>query len=111
MAFKFKPDPVFPAKISITAPGGAVAELDLDFKYRGKAEARQWWDELGQAERTFAEAAAEAVVGWRDVEDSDGNQVPFSADALAQLMDAYPASAREIVEAYLLSLVETRTKN
>ncbi len=54
--------------------------------------------------------ADEILLGWEDVTDGDGEPVPFSKAAKAQLLEV-PMLASAIIEAYFESLVEQKRKN
>lgn len=54
--------------------------------------------------------ADEILVGWQSVIDGDGEEVPFSKAAKAQLLDV-PMLASAIIEAFFESLVEQKRKN
>lgn len=51
-----------------------------------------------------------AVIGWSDVVDEDGAEVPFSAEALDELI-ANPFALRALAEALGDSLTKGREKN
>lgn len=51
-----------------------------------------------------------AVVGWSDVQDEAGSEVPFGADALEELL-GNPFALRALAEALGESLVKGREKN
>ncbi len=54
--------------------------------------------------------ADEILVGWDDVTDGDGEAIPFTKAAKAQLLEV-PMLASAIIEAYFESLVEQKRKN
>ena len=54
--------------------------------------------------------ADEILVGWDDVTDGDGEAVPFTKAAKAQLLEV-PMLASAIIEAFFESLVEQKRKN
>ncbi len=108
--FKIEPAPTFAATVKISAPG--VAEplpLELVFKWRSRSALAEWLKNAdGKADPEFV---GEALAGWGNVVDADDKPVPFGAEALAQLLDNFPAAADEITRAYLAELIEAREKN
>lgn len=115
--FRLNPAPTFPATVHLTVPGAEeLAPIDLTFRHRGAkdldalarraAEARESGESFNDLE-----FLAEVVVGWRGVKGGDDQEVPFSRDALGQLLDAYPASGREIAFAYGRAMRESKAKN
>ena len=54
--------------------------------------------------------ADELLVGWAGVVDADGDEVPFTEAAKAQLLDV-PMVAGALIGAYFESLVEQKRKN
>jgi hypothetical protein len=54
--------------------------------------------------------ADELLVGWAGVVDADGDEVPFTETAKAQLLDV-PMVAGALIGAYFESLVEQKRKN
>lgn len=54
--------------------------------------------------------ADEILMGWDEVTDGDGEAVPFTKAAKAQLLEV-PMLASAIIEAYFESLVEQKRKN
>jgi len=55
-------------------------------------------------------ACAEILVGWSNVVDDDGNEIPFSVSALDQLLEL-PTIAGQIVRAWFESLEVAKRKN
>jgi len=54
--------------------------------------------------------ADEILVGWDDVNDGDGEAVPYSKTTKVQMLEV-PMLASAIIEAYFESLVEQKRKN
>jgi hypothetical protein len=61
-------------------------------------------------EITDQSVADEVLAGWASVLDEDGEEVPFSAKAKAELLDI-PAVASGIVVAYFESVTGNKAKN
>lgn len=102
--FKLEPNPTFWAVVGITVPGDAVAgKLEVEFRHLGVSE----WEayRAKTAEQPLREVATGLIVGWRNVD------VPYSAEALARLLDRWPRAAVDLFEAYGRELFEARQKN
>lgn len=56
------------------------------------------------------DAATEILIGWSNVVDDEGNEIPFSAKALAQLLEI-PTVAGQIVKVWFESLEVAKRKN
>jgi hypothetical protein len=117
--FVITPAPTFEGTARLTVPGGTdTAVLPLVFKALGRKALAEW---IGKPVRlrdsgetlTDVEYLAEVVVGWPEdqVQGADGAPVPFSAEALAAVLDAYPAASQEIFDAYIQALTTARAKN
>lgn len=102
--FKLQPNPTFKAMVAIAIAGqDKPAEIEVEFKYLGRAAVRAFFDGLdGKSE---AEALAEIVVGWSGVD------APYGQQALATLLDNYPTAAFDFFEAFRRELLEARRKN
>jgi hypothetical protein len=56
------------------------------------------------------EAAQEVLVGWSGIQDFDGNEIPFTQKALAELLEI-PTLASQIVKAWFESIEVGKRKN
>lgn len=107
--FKLQPNPTFPLKVKITVAGQETpGQLDLVAKHKGRKELKAWQERAAKSEDP--QFLDEIISGW-SVVDEAGQPVPYTVDALAQLLDTYPMSGFEIYEAYLRELTESRRKN
>lgn len=98
------PNPTFEAPARITVPGQeALGEFVGVWKYKGRKALKAFIQGLG--EMSDIEAIGEVLIGWREVD------VPFSAEALQTVLDNYPASPEELLQAYFIGLQESRLKN
>lgn len=113
VTFHFVPAPEFFGDVSVTVPGSqALATLRLKFKHLGREALAEWVAKPGRdGVANDAEYLGAVVVGWEGVKDDQDRDVPFGQAALASLLDAYPASGREIFAAYVSALTESRAKN
>lgn len=102
--FKLQPNPTFRAPVDISVPGEAEpARIEIEFRHLGRKAVEAYFREA--AGQPDVEGLAGIIVGW------DGVDTPYSPEALGQLLDAYPASALEIVEAFRGELLEAKRKN
>jgi len=101
--FKLDPNPTFTVSVDIPVPGGQPQPLTLVYRHKRKAEIQRYLDSA--AGREDADFISEIVAGWQDVD------AEFSADNLAKLLDAYPAAAAAILEAWVYALGRAREKN
>lgn len=109
--FSLNPAPQFLAPVSLTVPGQIEAgTLWLIFQHKGKQALADWLQSAGSGASDI-DLLSQVVIGWDGVNDDAGTAVPFGRDALAALLDAYPAAAGEIVSAYVRGLTESRAKN
>lgn len=110
MAFRIVPSPTFRVKVPLTVPGADTrGVIDVEYRHKGRQEFAAWWDAIDG--RTDAEVLADVITGWSDVIDADGNPVAYTPEALALLIDRFPASAVELLGAYRKGLFEAREKN
>lgn len=95
--------PTFRAEVEITPPGaGPLLKLPVVFRHQPKAKLRTWIDALPT--RPAGESLAEVIESWEA-------DKPYSAEALAELVENYPAPADELIRGYLRALTESRAKN
>lgn len=102
--FKINPNPTFTAKVQLSVPGQDRREtVDIEFKHLSRKDIKNFFE--GIEGKTDAESLGEIIVAWKGID------APFSAANLEQLLDNYPASARELYEAFRAELMEARQKN
>lgn len=108
--FKLEPNPTFALKVQLHLPGiDAPAVLELTARHHGRTALKAWLERASEA--TDADFLAEVVADWKGVFGPGDVAVPFSRDALAQLLEAFPAAGAAIVRAYLTELSEGKQKN
>lgn len=116
MSFRINPAPTFKWTVQITDPAAGSQSLSLVFRHKGREALEAWIARPGQLVQQGTPLAdsdylAEVISDFgAPVLDDNGYAVPFSAQALKQLLDAYPTAAREIYNAYLQALTESRAK-
>lgn len=108
--FRLNPNPTFKAQVALSIPGQATPlEITVEFRHK-TATALQDWRSRAKG-RTDVDNVAEIIAGWDGVFADDGTPVPYSATALATLLDNYSAAKWELVAAYHAELTEAKQKN
>lgn len=110
--FKFVTHYSFPLSVQFPLPGLAEPQtLPLTVQHKTRDEVTAWLAPPAEGStRTDAELLAEVITDW-SVADADGQPIAYSREALARLLDAYPAAAGTIATAYFEALQDTRRKN
>lgn len=103
MTLKFKPNPTFKAKVEIPAAGGESIEVEFTFRHRGRKALDAFSEEI--REMQDVDAIMLMVEDWSDMGEA------FSADALAEFIDDYPAAAFAVTRAYFRELLQARLGN
>lgn len=102
--FKLQPNPTFKAKVGISIAGQTrPAEIEVEYRYLSKAKVKEFFDNLGG--KNDAEALSEIIVSWSGVEEA------FSAEALGELVDNYPAASADLFDTFRRELLEAKRKN
>lgn len=108
--FNLNPNPTFSAVTPITVPGvDQPAMLTIVWRHKGRADLKAWIDTLGKV--SDEQALLQVIADWEGVVDDNRLPVPFGRGALADLLDAYPASGGELCTSYLRALTESRLGN
>lgn len=106
MAFKIVPPATFAATVLISVPGLADPQpLAVEFRNLGADGPRKLADTKAQPE-----VLLEMVASWDAVND-DGQPVPVTVEALAELCNKIPLAPQEIAAGYFAALHEARRKN
>lgn len=111
---RLSPQPTFETTVGLSVPGvEALAPVQFTFVHLGKREMAEWMarDQGGDKRRTDPEMLGDIVRGWAGVLDEAGEQVPFTPAAFAQLLNAYPLAAGEIMKGYVDAYSEAARKN
>jgi hypothetical protein len=109
--FKLNPNPTFTCTVRLSVPGSdASAPITFTFRHKGARDLRRWLSSAAQS-ADDVDFLDEVIESWSGVVSEDGSAVPYSKETLAVLLDAYPASAAELVLAYRSQLVDARAKN
>lgn len=109
--FKMTPPPAtFVAEAKITVPGEAAPGVfDVEWRYKSKDDLQAWIRTRDGVDHLVS--LAEVIAGWSGVLDSKDQPLPFSREALAGLLNTYPAAGRDLVGAYIGALFESRLGN
>jgi hypothetical protein len=106
--FNLNPAPTFQAAVGLSVPGVAQPlEVQFTFKHKTRTAVQKWAE--AWVSKPSAETLSEVITGW-DLR-KDGEPVPYSFSALAELLEAYTPASVEISEAYLLELTRAKRKN
>ncbi|AQW29527.1 phage tail assembly chaperone [Ralstonia syzygii subsp. celebesensis] len=107
--FSINPKPTFAAEVAIPVAGGGTEKLQLVFKHKTRDEVKAFFAQAGAGagadDQSDADVLLEIVAGWEDVD------VPFSREALDQLVQNYPSAPRAIFDTYLAELTGQRRGN
>jgi hypothetical protein len=80
------------------------ARIEVEFRHMGREALNAWMAGLDPGS-TYVEAVTPMVVNWRGVD------TPFSAQALAALLEGYPLAARGLLDAFVRECTEAKAKN
>ncbi len=110
--FRLDPNPTFTARVALSVPGAEQpVNVTFTFKHKGVRALADWRRRAAEMTDDL-QLVSEVVEGWgAEILGPDDQPVPFSAEALAKLIDAYPASGREIATAYIRALTDARLGN
>jgi hypothetical protein len=95
-----------PCRIALADAEGVVHthEFELRFNRLPQTRVNEVIDGVRSGQIDHAAFFAEVLVGWRHVQDADGNELPYSAENLACLREVVGASGA-MVGAWFTSLV------
>lgn len=106
--FNLNPAPTFTAPVPLSVPGlREPLEVSFTFKHLSRTALEKWVNKYLAA--PTHEVLAEVIAGW-DMK-KDGEAVPYSITALAELVEAYTPARGEISDAYILELTRAKRKN
>lgn len=109
--FKIVANPTFTATVRLSIPGSDVpGAVQITFRHKGTRALHAWLASAAKRE-TDTEFLGEIIENWQGVADVDGQPLAYTPDALAQLLDAYPAAGKEIIQAYNRQLADARAGN
>lgn len=111
--FRLQANPTFSAPVRITVPGAdEPATVQFTFRHKGRKALAQFRNRIEAEKLDDVDVLMEVVADWsEDIKNPDGVPVPFTREALQELIDAYHNATREIWDGYLLALGEARAGN
>lgn len=108
--FKLAIKPTYTAQVSGTLPGGYKLNFEIEFARLLQEEIAALAKGNDAGDIIFADVCRQVVVGWKNVQDEEGNALEFSAPALEMMLAIYPMS-KIIFDAWQASLSDARIKN
>ena len=105
MTFKLAPNPTFWSVVEISIPGGDCQAVELLFKHKTVKATLEFIERAYKADADRKALVSEVVADWRGID------IPFSVDALGQLLENYASAFSEIVTAYPAALRGDKRKN
>lgn len=106
LMFRITPNPTFSSPVSLSLPGSDVGQvLQVTWRHKRKRE-------IGAAlEGNVTEFLRSVIESWSGIVDEHDKPVPYSVEALDILLDAYPSSGAELIQAYMRQIADARAKN
>jgi hypothetical protein len=109
----------WPVTIHIAVDGGKFEkhEFSAQYKRMKTSDTDALVDRLGETDEESGEQfkmidlLVEIVTGWKGVADPDGNEIPFSTDALRSACNDFPALNGAFFDAWINSLAKGKEKN
>lgn len=106
--FNLNPSPTFKAPVPLSVPGlQQPLEVSFTFRHKTKTALDDWLKRF--METPGHEVLGEVIEGW-DMR-RNGEPVPFSLTALAELCESYTPARGEISDTYLIELTRAKRKN
>lgn len=112
--FKIVPNPTFACQVPLRRPDSEVpVRVGWTFRHKTAAELAAWMRRAADGEYpSDVEFIAEVTEGWgAEILGADDKPLPYSAQALAQLLDAFPGAGVDIVTTYRRRLGDARLGN
>jgi hypothetical protein len=102
----------YPVTVEVVEDRGKRVKhtFDAQFVRLPQSEIDEMFSPQREQRITDSEVVDRVVVGWRGVKDQDDVDIPFSMEALADLLDVYGVRSA-IVRAWMESLEQARQKN
>ena len=109
--FSIIPNPTFTTTVRLAKPGDPVGEpLTITWRHKG-ARALEVWRASAVDRATDADFLGEVIADWQGMAGPAGAAVPYTAEALAQVLDAFPGLSRQLMQCYMRELTDARAKN
>lgn len=119
--FRIVPNPTFVCDVPLSVPGTdkpgviKITYRHMDRRalhaYQARAVDLAMDADLPDAQDRYRDYVAEVIDTWSGVVDAAGRPVPYSLQALGDLLQAFPASGPEIVRHYARQLSHARAGN
>lgn len=111
--FRLQGNPTFTAPVHLTVPGAEdKAIVAFTFRHKGRRALAEFRARIDAAQLGDVDVLMEVIEGWgEEIKGPDNEPVPFTKDALLELIDAYRHAASEIWQGYLQALGESRLGN
>lgn len=106
------PSYFWPVTVEIPLDGGRFDKQTFDGEFKRVPNSRflQIMEEIKSDETNDAKVAREVFVGWKGVQDSHGQDLPFSEGSKDQLLEV-PSVASAVVKAFFDSRSGAKRKN
>lgn len=99
----------WPVSHDVPVSGGKFEKQTFDAEFKRMSQSR--FKELMDGEKSSDnEFCREVITGWKGIKDDKGEEVPFSQEALEDLLEV-PQLAKNIVFAYMDSISGSKVKN
>lgn len=107
------PAPTFRASVPVPRPGADSVDVPMTFRHRSKKQLAEWIDK--RAERSDRQSFDDMVLGWQLEEPTEEGApvkpVPFDAEHIDAILDAYPGLALATYYTYVEELTKARRGN
>lgn len=102
----------WPVTVEIATDGGKFSKFTFDatFKRLSRTAAMELMRKIRDNEVDDIEVAKSVLIGWKGIEDVDGNPLPFSETALDRVLDKHPVCP-SVIQALVESLKGGKAKN
>lgn len=116
MALKIVTPETVTGDVAITIPGAEkTGVLKVTFVYQTAKQHDAWRDSVITAANagtgSMTSLLAPVITGWDGMTDADNKTVPYSVEALDDLLDKFPAASTDIYRGFTKLLTESRVKN
>jgi len=115
MAFVLKADPgsyYWPVSIDVPTDGGRFKRetFEVEFQTLPQSELEGFQQDAAEDSMKDSDFCRRVVMGWKNIIDEDGNELPYSLILFEQMIDL-PLVAAAITRAYFESLQGRKAKN
>lgn len=102
----------WPVTVSLPASGGRFEKhsFDAEFKRIPQTRILEIGKQIKAGETSDVDLCRELLVGWKGIQDPNGEEMPFSESARDMLLDVHLVAAA-IVEAFFNSIAGAKAKN